>query len=752
MQVSLIDSASVAFWGLTGIILDGCMDEAFLTRSPDSQFFLDVFNASPIGIAVENLDGQPLFVNPAFCSFLGFSAEELCNKHCVDFSPPEDAEKDWALFQQLRSGAINHYQLDKRYFRRDGSSVWGRLTLSLVNSRSTPLVLAMVEDITDKKAAEETRFRHTAIVDSSDDAIISKDLNAVITTWNVGAERMFGYKEAEIVGQPITVLIPPELRDEENRILGRLRTEGRIEHYETKRVTKTGKIVDVSLTINSVVNSDGRIVGFTKIAQDITKRKQAEEELRESEARFRLIADTAPVLIWMSGTDKLCTYFNKPWLDFTGRSTEQELGNGWAEGVHSDDLKRCLDTYTESFERREKFRMEYRLRRHDGEYRWVLDIGVPRFSPDRSFAGYIGIAVDITENKEAERVVRESEERLRLASQLGGMFAYSWNAATDVIERSGESEKILGVKAEEVSTGAAISAMVHPDDKERLDAALATLSLENPILHITYRIVRPDGAVKWLERNSRAYFDAKGNVERMAGLILDVTTRKLAEQALANMSRKLIESQEDERSRIGRELHDDINQQLGVVAIELDQLCQVSSNDKILCNEIRKAQQRVSEICSDVHRIAHQLHSGKLEYLGLVSAARSFSKEISEKNNVQIDFKEEGVPRILPHEVALSLFRILQEALHNAVAHSGAKHFEVALWEESSEVHLRVKDFGKGFDPLAVMHGEGIGLTSMRERVRLVNGTISINSKPSSGTTIYVRVPLPESWRDSVVA
>src|SRR6266550_8577569 len=131
------------------------MGEAAQTRTPETQLFHDVFNASPIGIAVENLEGQPLFVNPAFCSFLGFSEEELRNKHCVDFSPREDAEKDWALFQQLRAGSIDHYQLEKRYFRRDGSLVWGRLSISLLNSRPTPLVVAMVEDITDKKTTEE---------------------------------------------------------------------------------------------------------------------------------------------------------------------------------------------------------------------------------------------------------------------------------------------------------------------------------------------------------------------------------------------------------------------------------------------------------------------------------------------------------------------------------------------------------------------------------------------------------------------
>ena len=122
---------------------------------PRAQLFRDIFNASPVGIAVENLEGQPLFVNPAFCSMLGFSEEELCSKHCVQFSPPEDAEKDWDLFQQLRAGSINHYQLEKRYFRRDGSLVWGRLNISLLNSLPSPLVIAIVEEITDKKTAEE---------------------------------------------------------------------------------------------------------------------------------------------------------------------------------------------------------------------------------------------------------------------------------------------------------------------------------------------------------------------------------------------------------------------------------------------------------------------------------------------------------------------------------------------------------------------------------------------------------------------
>ena len=178
------------------------MGEASSIRTPDSQLFREVFHASPIGIAVENLEGQPLFVNPALCSMLGFSEEELRSKRCVDFSPPEDAEKDWALFQQLRAGTIDHYQLEKRYFRRDGSLLWGRLSISLLNSRPSPLIVAMVDDITDKKMAEEARFRHAAVIESSDDAIASGTLDGIIVSWNAGAEKIYGYTEAEAIGKP----------------------------------------------------------------------------------------------------------------------------------------------------------------------------------------------------------------------------------------------------------------------------------------------------------------------------------------------------------------------------------------------------------------------------------------------------------------------------------------------------------------------------------------------------------------------
>ncbi|HWY58619.1 MAG TPA: PAS domain S-box protein [Terriglobales bacterium] len=1016
---------------------------------------------------------------------------------------------------------------------------------------------------------------------------------------------------------------------------------------------------------------------FMVLAVLVEERKQSEQSLRESEKRFRLLADTAPVLIWMADTDKLCMYFNKPWLDFTGRSIDQELGNGWAEGVHPEDLSTCMNTYTQAFGRREEFRMEYRLRRHDGEYRWIIDIGVPRFNQDRSFIGYIGIgidvterkyaeealkkseekfskafrqspiiltltstkdhryidvnetfervtgwrrdevigrtpfdigfwvrpserveltnrllsegrlrdvetsfrmkdgsiriglatgelielngepcllgaATDITERKQAEQALRESEERFRLAAQAGKMFAYEWDAATDAIVRSTEATQILGTDQTEHTTGQQLMTMIHPDDRERLSAAIAALTPEKPHLQISYRMIRSDGTVIWVERNSqahfseqgrllrivgmvaditerkraekalersesnyrlfvaqssegifrqeldrpipvdlpeeeqvqrilhesylaecndalarmygmspadftgkrltetldaenpinieltrdyirggyrvvdreshevdlqgnpkvflnsmigtvengvltrtwgiqrditdrrhaeqarvraeqalreseqrlrlatqagkmyafewdvasdevmrsgeyasvlglseqakqftrkqvaakvhpddrarfiaggvdltpenptiqnsyrmlradgaviwvensaRAFFDTQGRILRMIGIVaditerkqaeealreseyklrllldstaeaiygidlkgcctfcnpaclrtlgyehvdqllgknmhdlihhtrsdgtllsreecrvlqavrtgegihvddevlwranrtsfpaeywsypqrrdqevvgaviafMDITQRKLAENALANVSRRLIEVQEQERTRIARELHDDIGQRLALLAVELEQLRQDPSSLPEVRSRMGELYQRTSQIATDIQTLSHELHSAKLEYLGIAVAMRGFCREFGEQTKARIDFKSYDLPTPLAPDISLCLFRVLQEALHNSAKHSGVRHVEVRLWGTSDEIHLVVSDLGVGFDNEAVKERQGLGLISMEERLKLLKGTLSIESQPKRGTTIHARVP-----------
>jgi signal transduction histidine kinase len=209
------------------------------------------------------------------------------------------------------------------------------------------------------------------------------------------------------------------------------------------------------------------------------------------------------------------------------------------------------------------------------------------------------------------------------------------------------------------------------------------------------------------------------------------------------MSGRLIQAHEEERHRLARELHDDINQDLALLAIELQGFKGVLPDSPAnLRNQAQQLFERASEISSAVHALSHQLHSSKLEVLGLVAAMRGFCAELAKKQEVKINFSHEGIPLPVPQEISLCLFRVMQEALHNAVKHSGAQDFEVKLQGSPAEIHLTVQDSGVGFDPQLTLNNQGLGLISMRERVHLVKGTFLITSKPQSGTEISVRVPL----------
>ena len=601
----------------TSAVYLSSMANAAQSATPDTQLFRDIFNASPIGIAVENLEGQPLFVNPAFCSFLGFSEEELRNKHCVDFSPPEDAQKDWALFQQLRAGLIEHYQLEKRYFRRDGSLVWGSLSISLLKSSASLLVLAMVEDITDKKSAEEARFRHAAVIESSDDAIASGTLDGIIVSWNTGAQKIYGYTEAEAVGKPISMLVPPELPGEENKILETLKSGDRIEHFETVRVTKTGKRINISLTISPIKDSTGRTVGISGIARDITERKLAEEALRAS------------------------------------------------------------------------------------------------------------------------------EERLRLAQQAARIGTFDWNIRTGLNTWTPELEAMYGLPPGGFGgRQTAFENLVHPDDRAGVIKLVDAAMKSGQPTTGEWRVVWTDGSVHWIAGRWQVFMDASGEPSKMIGVNIDVTERKLAEAALSNVTRKLIDAQEQERTRIGRELHDDMGQRLSMVAIELQQL----HEDPLVLPEFRnrtgELQKQISEIATDIQSLSHELQSAKLQYLGIAGAMRSFCQEFGKQQKVEIDFQSHDLPGPLSADISLCFFRVLQEALHNSAKHSGVRQFEVRLWGTSDEIHLTVKDSGAGFDREAAKESRGFGLISMQERLRLVGGVLSINSQTKGGTTIHARVPL----------
>jgi len=255
----------------------------------------------------------------------------------------------------------------------------------------------------------------------------------------------------------------------------------------------------------------------------------SEAGLRESEERFRIVADAAPVLIWMSGVDKLCTFFNKPWLEFTGRSLEQEIGNGWAEGVHPDDLQKCLDVYTESFDARKPFVMQYRLRRYDGEYRWVSDQGVARYNPNGKFAGYIGSCVDVTDLIKKDEALREFEERVVLAAEATHHGVWELDTTTNELWMSDKARALFQFDPDGRLDQAMHQARVHPEDRALWESAVKQAIETQGDYAVEYRVVLPDGTLRWISERGRCVTGKHGKGKRLIGVSVDITQQKEAQ-------------------------------------------------------------------------------------------------------------------------------------------------------------------------------------------------------------------------------
>lgn len=541
------------------------------------------------------------------------------------------------------SGTLEH---DKRYetlARQELQDYEGRASISYLTDLSPDELVAKTKSLPERSIVlyiwQQARNEQGVVVESRDVLGLFAPSTPVpiygIASWQVGRGIVGGYlrfldangpKAAEIAlriangerAQNIRVESTPVVRMFDWRQLKRWGISedrlppGSIVEFRVPSFWEQYRGYAIALIAVFIVQS-GLILG---LVINRARRKRAEVALRESEERFRNMADTAPVMIWVSSHEKQCIYVNKLWFDFTGRSLEKELGEGWADGLHPDDYEICLKTYEAAFDLRKPFTIEYRYRRADGQFRWMYGSGIPRISANGEFLGYIGTCIDISE-------------------------------------------------------------------------------------------------------------------------------RKAAEQALMNLSGQLINAREDERARIARELHDDLNQQVALLSIELDQLSHLLPESPAeSVGMVREMTEQAINLSMAIHRLSHDLHPSRLIHLGLATTIRSLCGELSEAYGLNIEFRHAGLPATLSPDVSLCFYRIVQESLNNVIKHSGAENAQVELRGTEEEIRLRISDSGSGFDVESARSRGGLGLLSMRERLRLVGGELSIYSQPSHGTEVNVFVPL----------
>jgi PAS domain S-box-containing protein len=364
-------------------------------------------------------------------------------------------------------------------------------------------------------------------------------------------------------------------------------------------------------------------------------------------------------------------------------------------------------------------------------------------------APVLALAAVVRERKVATLAFLKSEDRFRQFFETQPECCYMISPGGIILDVNPAACEALGyTKGELIGKGVSIiyAPESHSKMRDLLEKWKKTGRLESEEIVVLTR----DGERRVVLVSAGSVVDAEGNSLHSTSVHVDITERKRAEEALSTVNQRLIEAQEEERTRLARELHDDINQRLALLAVKLQSLQQsLPASVAEIRHAFAEASKEAQGLGNDIQALSHRLHSSKLEYLGLASAAGGFCRELSGRLGMEIGFHSESIPKDLPGEISLCLFRVLQEALQNAIKHSGSRYFQVSLSGGSSGVELTVRDSGIGFDPEDATRGDGLGLTSIRERLKLVNGKLFIDSQSQRGTTILARVPLSPKMKSA---
>jgi two-component system sensor kinase FixL len=504
------------------------------------------------------------------------------------------------------------------------------------------------------------------------------------------------------------------------------------------------------------------------LATVMEERVTGQTELRESESRFRNVADAAPVLIWMAGVDKLCTFFNKPWLDFTGRSMEQELGNGWAEGVHPDDLQKCLKIYTEAFDARQPFVMQYRLRRNDGEYRWLSDQGVARHDEQGGFAGYIGSCVDVTELMQKEEALHEFEERVVLAAEAAHLGVWEMDLGTNEIWMSDSARTLFQFDSETHIDHAALQDRVHREDRALRESAVKHAIETRGGYEIEYRVLLPDGTQRWIGGRGRCVAGDNREGARLIGVSIDITPRKLAEAEALR--------QRDELSHLSRVAL--MGEMSASIAHELNQpLAGILSNAaagqrfidrgnvdqgeiRELLGDIIADGRRASDVVRGIRGMVKKEHVARrsVNLNEVVRDALRMASPDALLHSCQLETSlDPNLPAI--HSDPIQLQQVLLNLAINAfdaMRDMPASKRKVVIATQSNgdgTVRASVRDYGVGiseemqdrlFDPFfsTKTEGLGMGLAIVRAIVESHGGTITAENVDGGGTRFEFVLPV----------
>ncbi len=729
--------------------------------------FRATFEQAAIGIALVSLDGHWLRVNQKLCDIVGYSRDELQTKTFQDITHADDLDSDLAFVRQMLDGDIQHYSMDKRYTRKDGSLIWVNLTVALVRKAdATPdYFISCVEDISAKKQSESELRKFKAIVDSSDDAIISKTLTGIITSWNMGAEKMFGYTAAETIGNSMQMLIPTQRQHEETEILERISKGERIVHFETVRRRKDGQLIDISTTISPILDNAGNPIGASKIARDISGRKQAEDALRRSEESYRSLFENLLDsvshcrMIFADGKPVDMEYLtvNPSFEKITGL-TKDVVGRRISEVIpgYSRDNPESIEMFGSVATSGVPRRWEHYLAALDQWYDFSL------YSPVRGEV--VIISTDITARKKAEKLIRENEEKLHIFIEHApaSLAMFDRDMRYLAVSKHWMSDYSLGDRD--------IMGYSHyeifPEIQEGWKSVHRRALAGETVRADEDRFERADGTVQWLRWEVLPWRAGDGSVGGIVIFSEDITAYKQAEDEIRHLN-AVLEQRVIERTAeltaanqeldsfayaVSHDLRGPLSAMSGFSQALIEDFGnQLQGEAKVYMEQIDIAGHKMGELIDGILALSRstrgELHRNPIDVTAL---ATSLFEELA-RNEPERKVEWHVEAGLMATGDARMVEAVLRNLLGNAWKYTGKTAvpvIRVFSGELDGHKGFCVADNGAGFEmahivrlfkPFQRLHrqdefpGLGIGLATVQRIIHRHGGSIRAEGKPGGG-------------------
>ncbi|MDB5310446.1 MAG: signal transduction histidine kinase [Gemmataceae bacterium] len=688
---------------------------------------------------------------------------------------PADREPVEGAIQAYLAGKTGQLEVEHRARHKDGSYRW-MLSRGVATrdptGRPVRMIGSSIEITAHKRAEEALRVSEERFRRYFELGLVGMAITSPAKTWieiNDELCRILGYDRGELSKKTWAELTHPDdlAADLANfdRVLA-----GEIDGYSLDKrwIRKDGEVVHAIISVRCVRLPDGAVDYFVSLLQDVTARKRAEEALRDSEARFRTVANAAPILIWQSDPDMQCFFFNQPRLAFTGRTLEQEVGSGWTDGLHPDDLPHCLAAYAEAFDARREFEIDYRLRRADGEYRTILDRGTPVFGVDGTFTGYIGGGIDITERGRAEAALRASEERFRGTFENAAVGIAHKDAAGRFLRVNEKYCEVVGYTREELLARSSHD-ITHPADLVAELGQYTRLTRgEVPCYSLEKRYIRKDGSLIWIDQTVSLQRDAAGRPAYAIAVLQDTSERKRLEWEFrqAKEAAEAANRAKDEfLANVSHEIRTPMNAILGMTELALD--TPLTEDQRQCLETVKSAADNLLGIINDLLDFS-KITAGKLDLdptdfsLRVVvgETLRSLAMRAHKKGLELVCHVDPAVPDALLGDAG-RLRQVFLNLVGNAIKFTDRGEVVVRVGVEAGggpapegEVGLRVAvtDTGIGIpadkqekifrafeqedtSTTRKYGGTGLGLTIAARLAALMGGTITVDSRPGRGST-----------------